>query len=276
VAELTIIDTFPAFEIERWKDVYMAKWPQLLSKQIECYADDGDDWRMMAAEHVFPFLEIRLPDMALAHVNLLALGSEVFDRATEVLEIDFNIVEVIYCGIGCGAGWATRYQAQPAILLGLENIAECGWSGKPSLAGLLAHEIGHLAHHHWRDQRELDSVSGPWWQLYEEGYAQRLESLVQGHERWHMVGEVYGDNWLTWCKKNRALLASEFLRRVDQGESVRPFFGSWFEFQGYKQTGYFLGHELIKALENQHGLKEIALLDNLESNLRPLLVDMAN
>lgn len=290
VAKFKIIDTYPAFEtfwkkwcrkavtlqIEAWADEYMGAWPHLLAKQIECYADEGDDWRQMAAEHVFPFLENRIPEMSLAHENLLTLGSEVYDRASHVLGFDLDIVEVIYCGIGCGAGWATHYQAQPAILLGLENIAECGWSGKSSLAGLMAHEIGHLVHHSWRADHNINLESGPWWQIYEEGFAQRLESLVQRHERWHMVGEVYGKDWLAWCQENQALLAREFLRRVDQGETIRPFFGSWFEILGHKQTGYFLGHELIKTLENHFGLKEIALLEDLESNLRPVLVQMSN
>jgi hypothetical protein len=32
----------------------------------------------------------------------------------------------------------------PAVLFGPENIAECGWSASEVLAGLVAHEVGHL------------------------------------------------------------------------------------------------------------------------------------
>lgn len=45
-------------------------------------------------------------------------------KASKKIGLDFSITLVIYVGIGCGAGWATTYNRQPAILLGLENIAE--------------------------------------------------------------------------------------------------------------------------------------------------------
>lgn len=41
--------------------------------------------------------------------------------------------------------------------------------------------------------------------------------------------------------------------------SVKEFFGSWFNIQGKSQTGYFLGHEFIRALEDTYSLREIAL-----------------
>ena len=51
----------------------------------------------------------------------------------------------------------------------------------------------------------------------------------------------------------------EYLIRVEKGEPVHDFFGSWFNIQGKKQTGYFLGHEIIRALEGTYSLREIAL-----------------
>ena len=55
---------------------------------------------------------------------------------------------------------------------------------------------------------------------------------------------------------------------MDDDGSVRPFFGSWFDVQGRKQCGYFLGHELIRQLEANMNMKEIALLDHTEEWLR--------
>ena len=55
---------------------------------------------------------------------------------------------------------------------------------------------------------------------------------------------------------------------MDEGLSIRPFFGSWFEIRGRRQCGYFLGHELIKQLETSMSLKEIALLGNEDARLR--------
>jgi hypothetical protein len=75
-------------------------------------------------------------------------------------------------------------------------------------------------------------------------------------------------DWLDWCEEHKGWLAAEFLRAVDGGESVRPFFGSWLDIGGRKQCGYFLGHELIRQLEVDMNLKEIALLGSVDSKLR--------
>lgn len=285
---LQIIDIFPEFlsfwqqvhslsfteQIERWDTVYMQPWPELRQKQIACYADEGDDWLSMAREHVFPFLSERSASMHVAHENLLGICADVYGRCQQTLHFDSDLNVVIYVGIGCGAGWATTYEGKRAILFGLENIAEEGWQAREALTGLMAHEVGHLAHFQWRQEAGAANEEGPWWQLYTEGFAQWCEHLVQGQPSWHMQLDKKGQ-WQRWCRSNLGWLAAEFLRCADKGESLRPFFGSWYDLQGYKQTGYFLGHELIKVMCQQLNLREIALLENVADQLRPLLTEIA-
>jgi len=55
---------------------------------------------------------------------------------------------------------------------------------------------------------------------------------------------------------------------------VKDFFGSWFNIQGRKQTGYFLGHEFIRALEETRSLRKIALLK--ADNVRKLGLQYLN
>jgi hypothetical protein len=191
-----------------------------------------------------------------------------------VLGFESDTVFVIHVGIGCGAGWVTSYQGNTAILFGLENIAECGWSEPPALTGLVAHEIGHLAHFHWRARHGMPLGSGPWWQIYEEGFAQRCEHLILGADSWHMNGAREGD-WLAWCQANKRWLSAEFLRVAGEGGSVRPFFGSWYDIQGQSQTGYYLGHELMRELESSLEIREIALLDGDDPRLQASLLKLA-
>jgi hypothetical protein len=73
----------------------------------------------------------------------------VFRRAAAVIEVR-DVVLVIYVGLENGAGWVTTLQGKPAVLLGLESIAECGWTDPQTLAGLVAHELGHVIHQQWR------------------------------------------------------------------------------------------------------------------------------
>ena len=275
-----VVDAFPAFldlwptiqykpvdiQIEAWATNYMAGWPELLAKQQACYAEDGEDWRQVAREIVFPHLAERLGGMEDARRNLLPLIEPVYASAQRVLGFESDLVAVIYTGIGCGAGWVTSYRGTPAILFGLENAAEEGWTGPEVLTGLVAHEIGHVAHHHWRQQQGLPNGSGAWWQLYSEGFAQRCEHLILGEESWHMARTMEG--WQDWCQANEGWLAAEYLRVVDAGKSLRPFFGSWYDLGGWKQTGYYLGHRAIQHLEASMDLRQLALLDEVEPLMR--------
>jgi hypothetical protein len=287
MSESGIIDTFPAFlafwekaqhlpldaQIEGWASDYMAQWPELLEKQIHSYAEDGDDWRDVAKEHVAPFWAERLPSMRRAHEHLLRVCVPVYERAQATLGFAQPLTFVIYVGVGCGAGWATTYQDNAAILFGLENIAEEGWDDAAVLSGMIAHEIGHLWHFEQRAQAELTPGKRPWWDLYTEGMAQRCEHVVAGHESWHMAAKVAG--WAQWCEQEKSWLAREFLRVVEAGDDIRPFFGSWFAIRGHKQTGYFLGCDVVRRLEAQKTLQEIALLEDVEAVFSDALRAMA-
>lgn len=283
-----LIDTFPVFltywanvqgkpldsQIESWATEYMAQWPELLAKQIADYASQGLDWRQIAREKVFPYLAERLDAMQQARQNLLELCPPLYARAQHALAFDSRAVFVIYVGIGCGAGWVTSFGGLPAILFGLENAAECGWTDSTDITGLAAHEIGHLAHHHWRAQHGKSIESGPWWQLYEEGFAQHCEQLILDSESWHQAGSDDPDDWLQWCQDHKGWLAAEFVRTADAGAPVSPFFGSWLDICGKSETGYFLGYKAIGELQKRFALQEIALLENVEAHLRPVLEQM--
>jgi hypothetical protein len=284
-----IIDAFPAFlefwakaalepidrQVDDWAAVYMRPWPELLSKQIDNYVSQDADWRQIAREKVFPHLNERLPDMQAARTALLEYCGSILFRTQQKLAFDQAVTFVIYVGIGCGAGWASTFEGVPAVLFGLENIAECGWSDPETIRGLIAHELGHLVHQHWRLQQGLSSGSGPWWDLYEEGFAQACEGRISDMSFEHQsVSENAGD-WLAWCQEHSAWLASEFLSRVEAGRPVVDFFGSWFDICGKSETGYYLGREVIRALEQQQDLHEIALLEQIEPTVRPIMERMA-
>jgi hypothetical protein len=84
------------------------------------------------------------------------------------------------------------------------------------------------------------------------------------------------EGWLTWCRTRQSWLASEFICTAQKGESVRRFFGSWYAIEGRSQTGYFLGHELIRELEASMTLEEIALLEADDPRLRATMEKLAS
>jgi hypothetical protein len=166
------------------------------------------------------------------------------------------VVFVVYVGIGCGAGWGTTYDGLPAVLIGLENVAELGWHEPEELRKLLAHEIGHLVMSHLRGA-EPASPGDPLCSLFSEGYAQHSEHLILGRQSWGCSSQ---DGWLEWCLAHEGDLARQFLRAADDRQATRRFFGSWFDVDGWRQTGYFLGCRLVANLAAERSMRELAVL----------------
>lgn len=283
----TLIDTFPQFlafwqkaqhqtldvQIDGWAADYLAPWQELLHKQQADYDSLSENWRQVAKTHVFPYLAERLPEMTTAHAHLLALCETQWQQSQRLLGFEGDVTFMIYVGIGCGAGWVTQYAGKPAILLGLENIAECGWLDPDVLQGMLAHEMGHLAHFHWREDMQLKDGEGAMWQLYTEGFAQYCEQRIMGRESWHMGVDA---DWLKWCHQHRSWLAQEFLQASSEGQPVQAFFGSWHGIEGVSQSGYYLGCEVLKLLVQQMDLRCVALLTNWQSLIEQALKEISN
>lgn len=274
-----IIDTFPAFR-QRWSasspssveqiestwSGYIHDYPTLWEKQLDCYKDEPSDWQSTARERVFPLLRGNFALIETAHRNLQQAIPEVLVLARQLLPLEADIVFLIYVGIGCGAGWATTYEDHPAVLLGLEKIAECRWQTVDLLRSLVSHEYGHLY------QSLVARNSGPakirqqLQMLFEEGFAQRVDHLLTGAEGWSLCRAINDNGWPQWCHSNRGRLAAKFLQLVEADQPVNSFFGDWLDVDGRKQVGYFLGHELITSLEANMKLEQIACMDQVEGN----------
>ena len=241
----------------------------------QSYADDGLDWRVVLKERVFPFLPQRLPQMIEARDELAECLASVCHRAQHALGLNFDVVFVILA-LGYG-GWATTYQGQRACLLGLDTIAELGWTAAPVLKGLIAHELGHLFHLERRARRGMAAGEGPLWDAYEEGFAQRCEHLIMGQDTW--TPGTWQENWLTWCREHKSWLAEEFLKTIEAGKSVRNFLGGHrYKICGYYACGYFLGHEVVREWEKQAEMKDLALTttQEVDARVRRMLEDMAS
>jgi hypothetical protein len=242
------------------------------------YADQGEDWRKIGREMVFPGMNGKLPAVDDAYRQLTSMIGPIEEKVRLAFDFHEPVTHVLYVGVGNGAGWVTKYEGNWAVLFGLEGIVDSGFGSAARLRGLLAHELGHVVHYSWREAHGLSPGNGPWWQLYEEGFAQQCESELIGGDSWHMDTTYPDESWLVWCRENRAWLAAEFLHAVDAGQSVRPFFGSWYEVRGRRQTGYFLGQQVISRMVERMSLQEIALFKRgpaLERTLHGVVSELA-
>ena len=250
------------FELMKaWEEYYSRNYPELYRLQIECYGEADASWQEIALKHVFSRLWERLPLIQESHENIRQAVLAAHRKFEEFWSLGLEVIFVVYVGIGCGAGWATQYKGEYAVLLGLENIAELEWHSRENLEGLTLHELGHIVHMALRglkpkDFEELES--DPLFLLYSEGFAMRAEHIIVGRKTWRISPS---SEWLEWCKTNIGKLACEYLNRVSKGSPVNDFYGSWLSIEGKSQTGYYLGHRFIKHLEKSMNIKEISSLD---------------
>lgn len=247
----------PQEALAAWEEFYTLHFPELREKQLQEYAKSGQDGRALALARVFPALRERLPAMEEARERIVRLWDEVLARARRVIALEGEVRAVVHVGIGCGAGWATDYEGKRAVLFGLENIAELGWHTEERLAGLIAHELGHVAHSAWRGAPVEELEGDPFGLLYTEGFAQWVEGVILGRESWHLAPNR---EWLPWCRAHLPKLARAYREWASRGDAVNPFFGSWLSYEGVPFTGHFLGHTVIRTLAQRWTLPELGRL----------------
>ena len=259
--EFDLIDTFPEFmdywnksqkdnaseEIKTWESYYKTNYPELFEKIVQDYTESGLNWEDIARDKIFPINVDRFSVMEQACANLRKIIKDLY-KDSEISKFHLpRITFVIYLGLGNGAGWATDYDSRPAILLGLENIVDMGWEGEIALKGLILHEMGHTIHYELRRGRKINNGNGSLWTLYEEGFAQYFESRLIPSESWHQgLGQP---GWVGWCEDHLSHLAELFLSEVEAGGETNRFFGSWFNVDGWKETGYYLGERVVNLME---------------------------
>lgn len=245
------------FTLEGWERYVARISPTLPKKLLEDSASYDMDTQVM------PVIRTALDSrkkLEQAHVSFLAATQTLQARFVKVFGVDLDVHIILYLGLCNGAGWATALDGQKTVFLGIEKIVELDWCDEKTMASLINHELGHI----WHDtvgalRRDAKNAGEKWaWQLFQEGIAMVCEQLLCGDMNAYHQDK---NGWLGWCSQNRALLFSEFARRVDANESAQDFFGDWRSYLGHSDAGYYLGCEFVKALMARYALCEVARLD---------------
>lgn len=254
-------------QIAEWQKFYAGSAPALPGRLYRDYADVAGGWLAIAREKVWPHLAERMDRMWTASRSIRAVHQDIHGRAVQSLGYTDALVIVSYVGIGNGAGWATQWEGRPAVLLGLEKIAELNWHNEPEVRKVLAHEIGHLFMMSIRGDIEKLGED-PLLCLYEEGFAQHCEHVMLGKETWGCASQ---SGWLEWCLSQEDYLARRYVREMHDREAWRRFYGDWFEIDGWRQTGYFLGCKLVQRLAGTHELRALAAMG--EDQIKAAVLD---
>ncbi|MCM1024484.1 MAG: hypothetical protein NC395_10565 [Prevotella sp.] len=254
----------------------MSCWERYAGKISPAFADkiknDTSDYDF--EREVLPVLQAAYADkdrVCEAHGSFCKAVCGLAEKVREKLGCDLDVHIVLYLELCSGAGWATELDGVPAVLLGIEKIAELRWTDEKTVSALIYHELGHIWHYRARNVRTepKNPAEKALWQLYGEGAAMYAEQLIYGAENFYHQDK---NGWLRWCTENRGRLFGEFLKRVKSGESAGRFFGDRNDFEGYSDVGYYLGCELVRSMAESRSLDGIANaeLSEIEAELEKL------
>lgn len=155
---------------------------------------------------------------------------------------------ILYLGLCNGAGWVTPVNGRQAVLFGIEKIMELDWHGVDAMNGLVLHELGHVYHAQYGAlEHAPDALPDQLlWQLFTEGIAMVFEQEIVGNpDCFHQDA----GGWKAWCENNLTLIAQSF--RADlptMTHENQRWFGDWVRFEGYGDTGYYLGARFVRFL----------------------------
>lgn len=268
---MQIIDTYPEIIeiLNRMSGRFdMALWEQYangISKELpgllkKDYADNNQDDQNRIITVLNAVITERDKLEITHHSFSQAIGNDLDKRIYAVCGADLHVTIMLYLGLCNGAGWATTLDGIPAVLLGIEKIAELNWHGADDMRALIYHELGHIWHEQFGKMHQKTPTMRDKYilQLYQEGIAGYFEQLLYGDlNKYHQDK----NGWLDWCKENKSELNHEYLRRLAQNESAHVFFGDWQNYQGWGDVGYFIGCEFVKSLASKYSLTELANLD---------------
>lgn len=248
-----ILNTFPTsqFALETWRKYALTISPSLAKIILK------DSSKYDFNKEILPVIKNALAkrdQLEILHTNYISvtknLEKDIFDKFNT--KLDVNII--LYLGLCNGAGWYTKADNKRVVLLGIEKIIELGWIDIRSLKALIYHELGHVWHDIQREGMDVvqnSSIS----QLYQEGIAMVFEqSMFDDINYFHQNR----NGWLDWCLSNEKEIKGEYLKRINNNQSVQDFFGDWCHYKGYSDVGYFLGTQFVRYMLKKYSLREIA------------------
>lgn len=251
------------FDIEKWKSYMDASLPgakEMCLEDMRETINAGFSWEndfMPVLNHVIRDEEKRDKTVE----TFRSITEHLNERIIKVFRKTVDVDLILYLGLCNGAGWVTSVDGKPSVLFGIEKIMELNWCDKNSMTGLIYHEMGHV----YQDQygvlhREFESSPDNFlWQLFTEGVAMVFEQEIVGDsEYFHQ--DING--WKTWCDDHADLIKRSFSDDMaDMTSENQRYFGDWVSFEGYGDTGYYLGCRFVRFLLDHDPFDRIILYD---------------
>ena len=193
--------------------------------------------------------------------NFIKVTESLEDNILKKFNKTIDVEIVLYLGLCNGAGWGVEIVNKVYCLLGIEKILELNWYDMNSLYGLIYHELGHVYQKQYGVlEREFDNNKHQFlWQLFTEGIAMYFEqTLIADYEYYHQDK----NDWKAWCDNHIKLIAQDFNNELDiMTFDNQRYFGDWVYYDGYPDTGYYLGTKFTQYICKQYDFDDILSFD---------------
>lgn len=259
-AEMLSAFSGDCFDIEKWKKYIDSCVPGArdicLNDKNECI-NAGFIWEKdyLPVLNMVPKNKVSLNE---AIQSFHKVTDNLNDKILNVFGRTVDVDIILYLGLCNGAGWVTEVNEKLSVLLGIEKIIELNWCGLDDMTGLIVHELGHVYHSEYgRFYLETDENSEKFlWQLFTEGVAMVFEQEVVGDPEYYNRDS----GWKEWCEKNFERIKDSFSRDLNgMTKENQRYFGDWVSFEGYGDTGYYLGTDFVRFLLRKESFDNVIL-----------------
>lgn len=238
------------FDIEKWKfymDTSIPGAKEMCLGELQDTIHAGFSWQ----DDFLPVLNSVVRDEVRRNKTI-----ESFCRVTEHLDervirrfqktVDADLI--LYLGLCNGAGWVTSINGKVVVLFGIEKIMELNWYDTDSMIGLVVHELGHVYQAQYGVlHRQFELLPDTFlWQLFTEGVAMVFEQEIVGDSDYYHQNN---NGWKQWCDEHADLIRQSFCSDIkNMTQKNQRYFGDWVSFNGYGDTGYYLGARFVRFL----------------------------
>ena len=253
-----------SFDIKKWKE-----YVNSIDSKIEelCISDmmETIDTGLYSFEKDFlPILNFVINEqnkLEELSSNFNIVTKELEDKIISKFNKTTDVEIVLYLGLCNGAGWVVTIDNKTYCLLGIEKILELSWYDIDLLYGLIYHELGHVYQNQYVIlERNFDNNKHHFlWQLFTEGIAMYFEqTLIADYEYYHQDK----NDWKAWCDNHIKLIAQDFNNELDiMTFDNQRYFGDWVYYDGYPDTGYYLGTKFTQYICKQYDFDDILSFD---------------
>jgi hypothetical protein len=260
-----IIDTFSSFpkhpSIEKLR-AYYERYPGIFRYYFSYHCKDTEERLEQAMER---YME-NLCDIKKVHQTIKPLVLKVVRKFYSNYQLEFPInIHFIIGAYGSNA-YATR-EIIPDITFALERLT---YKENP-LQVIIAHEIGHVAHHIISNNHHMNWTMVKWdhpyiW-LLQEGAATHFSKQIVPDlmESIYFSYDYDGDEWMDFAKKNKKEIISKFANDIHAGKDNLEIFKEWFSINGgaafgYNRLAYFIADSFFQDVIRKKGELNTLLL----------------